>query len=67
MTRVHTRHLRIIWCDKKDKPWVVQSCLGTTYLGHAWKDILRFEQPSDAARYVDEIRNRDGILLEAER
>ena len=30
MTRVHHRHLRVIWdARKKDKPWVVQSCITT--------------------------------------
>lgn len=67
MTRPHARHLRITWVDKKQKPWVVQSCLGTRHGGHAWQDIMRFERQSDATKYVDEIRARDRILLEAER
>lgn len=67
MTRVHHRHLRVIWEPRrKEKPWVVQSCI-TTSPGHAWTDILRFSQPQRAAAYVEEISARDRALYEANR
>lgn len=66
MTRPHHRHLRIIWTGRKERPWVVQSCLGGQ-APHVWQDILRFDQSSEAESYVEEIAARDRALLEAER
>lgn len=67
MTRVHHRHLRVVWDGaKKDKQWVVQSCV-TTDPQHTWQDILRFATPDKAVRYIEEINGRDRALYEAYR
>lgn len=61
--RAYRRRLRVVWDPDRDD-WIVQYDSGSR---SSWVDALRFTSHQRAVNYVTEIRERDRILIEAER
>lgn len=65
MTRPRpARQFRLLFEEGRDRPWLIQYCKTWP---NTWVDIVRFRQYGEAHRYVADARDRDKLLLEADR